>query len=201
MPPPRSRFKWDPSTGQYRRPNGRFVPRTEIRAVLDKAIDSGSSRIRDLGIALRDGRITQRAWAVEMKTTMKSMHLYSGAAAKGGWAQLTNAELGKIGAQLKDQYKYLDKFSAQLRTGLPLDGRFLSRVELYAEASRGTYMAIEEREMELLGREEYRNLLGAADHCDDCLDQTARGWVKIGELIEVGDRQCLSRCRCVFEYR
>jgi len=47
-------------------------------------------------------------------------------------------------------------------------------------------------------------VLGAAEHCPDCLDLAGRGWMPIEELEQVpgdGNTQCLTNCQCSLDYR
>jgi hypothetical protein len=72
---------------------------------------------------------------------------------------------------------------------------------LYAEAGRGTYYVFTTKEMRAAGKTEEENQLHPAEHCQSCLDEAARGWVPIGTLIPIGQRDCLGRCRCTISYR
>lgn len=150
---------------------------------------------------LRTNQIGLDAWLLEMRTLLKDVHLYSAAAAKGGWAQMAQADYGRVGQLVRTQYDYLDVFANDIANGLPLDGRFLRRVALYGEAGRATYHVVEALEMDVRGMDEERNILHPADHCGDCIDMTELGWVKRGELIPIGQRQCLTGCHCTLQYR
>lgn len=46
-----------------------------------------------------------------------------------------------------------------------------------------------------------RRFLGFAEHCQDCINEAAKKWQLPGTLREIGDSQCLSNCRCHFEYK
>jgi hypothetical protein len=129
---------------------------------------------------LRTNQISLDAWLLEMRTLVKDVHLYSAAAAKGGWAQMAQADYGRVGQIVRKQYDYLDVFANDIANGLPLDGRFLRRVALYGEAGRATYHDVEALEMDVRGMDEERNVLHPADHCGDCVEMTRLGWVKRG---------------------
>jgi hypothetical protein len=43
--------------------------------------------------------------------------------------------------------------------------------------------------------------LGIAEHCPECLADSARGFVRIGTLGSIGSRQCRTNCACRFLYR
>src|SRR4051812_2979918 len=125
---PLPEFTWDRRALQYRGPSGRFVSRAEVRAALDYAIRNEERAMRDLFLALRRGEMSVGEWHVAMRAELKALHLMSGALAKGGFAQLTQSDYGRIGNILKGQYQYLARFATQIADGLPLDGRALTRV-------------------------------------------------------------------------
>jgi hypothetical protein len=81
------------------------------------------------------------------------------------------------------------------------DGTLVRRADLYIQAGRGTFHATEQREMGLRGMTEERSLRHAGDSCPGCVDEAARGWVALGDLVPVGARDCLGRCRCAVSYR
>jgi hypothetical protein len=194
-------FAWDARAKQYRGPSGRFVSRAQIRSVLNQAIDYRARRMTELSQQLRDGGISGETWYVEMRQLVKDVHLYNAAAAKGGWAQLGPQDHGRVGRMVREQYKYLNRFADQITKGLPLDGRFIRRTELYAEAGRRTFWALLTTVMRETDVTQERNVLGVAEHCSDCVGETARGWVPIGELKPIGTRACLGGCRCFIEYQ
>lgn len=195
-------FRWNEKAARYVGAGGRFVSRLVVRAALDRALDARSAVVRALSGQLRDRRITLAEWETRMMAEVKAAHLYSAAAAKGGWAQMTQADYGRVGAAVRDQYGYLRRFGRQIASGeQPLDGVFLARAEMYGQAGRKTHHEFERREMELRGMNEERNVLGVADHCDQCVGETQRGWVPIGTLKPVGARTCVTRCKCTIQYR
>lgn len=195
-------FRWNAEAGRYIGPGGQFVAREKIRSALDQAIRRGQLRVRDLSNQLRTGSVSLDTWWQEMRTAVKDANLYSAAAARGGWAQMTAADYGAVGAAVKKQYAYLDRFVGELDAGgVALDGRFLRRAMSYLDSGRVMYERVTETMDEDRGMTEERNLLGVAEHCADCLGETARGWVPIGELIPIGDRICRNHCRCKIQRR
>jgi predicted ABC-type ATPase len=199
----RGPYRWNPGTGRYHGAGGLIVSQQEIRRALDEALDRLQKRVAANAEALRSGKITLKAWRDQMQADLKDTHLYSAAAAKGGWAQLTARDYGMVGQQLREQYKYLDRLARQIRSGVQaLDGSFMVRSKLYAQSGRATYHLIEADLMDRLGMNEERNRLNpAAEHCDGCIAESARGWVKRGALTPIGSRTCLSNDRCEINYR
>ena len=202
MPPrTRRRYEWDDAAGRYRGAGGRFVPRAEVRREIERGIAATRTRATRLAAQLQSRAITLDAWVAGMRDVVRDTHWGNLAAAKGGWAQLTPADYGRAGRAIRDQFGYLEGFADQIERGLPLDGRFLRRAAMYADAGRATYTRAERAEMTARGFDEERNIRYAGDSCDGCIAATARGWVPLGELPLIGTRDCLTGCRCELVYR
>lgn len=205
--PPRSYFRYNTTAKRYVDTGGRFVSREAVRLGLDVALDGTRADMLAASEALRAGGSLD-VWISEMRLAAKDAALYSSAAARGGWAQMTPADYGRVGRMLRDQYAYLDRFAADIADPdkpYSLDGAFLSRAGSYAYAGRRLYHAIEREEMEELGAAEERNVeLQGAEHCkgeNSCEVETARGWVPLGALRPIGTRKCMNHCKCRIEYR
>lgn len=196
-------YRFNERAGRYIDGRGRFVPNTMVRAELDKTLQTSQQAMRNLSGGLRTGKISLADWQTGMMREIKNTHLSSAALAKGGWAQMTPADYGRVGAEVKKQYAYLDNFAQQIASGEQrLDGVFLRRADMYFEAGRGTFHDVERLEKGKRGMTEERSILDpSARHCDGCLQEAARGWVSIGSLVRIGARDCLTRCRCMIEYR
>jgi len=199
---PASRFVWDERIARFRDARGRLVREADVRAALDRTIAAADDRLGALADALRSRTIPVREWERRMREVVKDAHLRATMAGRGGVLQLTAADYGRVGAECRRQYALLRRFRRAIEQGeQPLDGRFLRRMRMYADAARRTYHDVEAREKVRRGYGEYRNVLGAADHCGGCLAATARGWVPVGTLPPIGSRTCLASCRCSFAYR
>jgi hypothetical protein len=182
---------------------GKYIKREVVRRALDTALDRSRNEVQRLARSLVNGNMSIADWQIATAKEVKSMHLASASLAKGGWAQMGPREFGKVGNTLRNEYGYLAKFAEQIKDGTQrLDGSLISRANLYAQSPRGTYHAIEARGMLDQGKAECRNVLGGSDNnCEGCLAETAKGWMQLGELTPIGDRQCLANCRCSVEYR
>lgn len=199
-----SPYRWNEKAGRYIGPNGNFVSKQEVQRAINEAIDQSAKEMRAAALLFREGDLSLSEWQLLMEREIKNTHLANAAAAVGGWAQMTQADYGRVGNQVKAQYQYLRSFVQDIQKGLTLDGRFLNRVGLYIEAGRATFSLFEKLRNKARGMTEERNLLGAAEHCTgdgSCTQQTARGWVPIGELLPVGQRLCKVKCKCMIEYR
>lgn len=203
-------FTWDPTTGRYRNARGRFVPDATVRDAIDATIDSANLEVVALAERLKLGVISIADWQNEMARVIKNVAIAHTAIARGGVQQLTQRDYGRIGQWLAQgrgdtpgQYQALRGFAQALESGRQaMDGTFPRRAELYVEAGRELFHVIESEEMQVRGFTEYRSVLDAgAEHCSLCLEQAARGWVPIGELVPIGKRTCRTRDRCSYQYR
>lgn len=195
-------FVWDKKTGRYRRPNGTFVSLAEVQQVIDQILDRQIRSAQNLAFQLRNGEISLTVWRQSMRDMIKNVHLYSAAAAKGGWAQLTQADYGRIGNIVRAEYKYLERFARGISDQrIALDGRYFDRVRMYAEAGRDTYYQVTRAAMQAAGMREERNIRTANESCGGCIVESRRGWVPIGKLTPIGRRNCLRKCRCFLEFR
>lgn len=202
MAPPR--FLWNASAGRYIDSRGRFVPRRDVLASLEAALRAAKERMRSLSTRLVSGEVALSQWQQGMRVAIKDVHLYSAAAAAGGWAQMKAEDFGKLGPEIRFHYDRLQLFARAIQLGNRLDGEFFQRVELYVLAGRVSYWKQNDVTQRAVGRTEERNVLHPADHCKgggSCVQESAREWVPIGSLIPIGERLCRARCRCTKEYR
>jgi hypothetical protein len=200
---PRGPYTWDAGSRRYRSTStGRFVSAAAVRAELDKSIDAAARAMREASESLRTGGMSLAQWELRMAEEIRNSYLASTALAKGGWAQMTPADYGRAGRAIRNQYEYLRKFAADIASGKQkLDGTLGRRAELYVQASRGAYEETRRRDEANRGMSEERRVRHARDSCETCVTEAGKGWQPIGTLRQIGDSQCLSRCKCQFEFR
>lgn len=195
-------YRWNETAGQYINAAGRFVPRAEVRLALDGFLEGATNEARALAEQLRAGQVSLAEWQTAMMRQVKQVHLAAAAAEQGGWAQLTQADYGRVGQVVRAQYGYLDDFAGEIASGRQrLDGTLARRAQLYTQAGRGTFHQFERLSMLAQGVGQERRRLAPADHCQDCVEYAAQGWQAIGSLPPIGDSQCRQNCLCTFEYR
>lgn len=203
--PPAVGWTWDATAMRYRSPAGTFVSRASVRAGVDQVLQKSENRGRALARQMQGGALALDDWAAAMRAEIKRAHLTSAAAARGGWAQMTAADYGRVGATVAKEYRYLDRFAREIASGkVALNGQFVARAGMYSEAGRMTYHVAETVTARGAGYDEEHNVFGPVEHCKgagSCTEEHARGWVPIGALKQPGSRKCLRRCRCRKVYR
>lgn len=195
-------YYWNEKLRRYQDVDtGRIVSNQQVRAALDAVILSAKQESRMLANDLLNGKLAIKDWQDRMAYLLKTQTLASYALAKGGWGQMTPADFGRAGAELKKQYAYLQRFALDIQNGkISFDGRILTRADLYTERARGTFEDVRREMARQAGFDRERRVLGIADHCPDCLDAAARGWQEIGTLPAIGDSVCRQHCHCRFEF-
>jgi len=180
------------------------VPPSSIRSILDRTLANARNDARLLCDSLRGGGISLADWQVRMTDIIKAVHMVSAVLARGGYGRMSPDDWVKTQDRIREQIAYLDNFASQIASGQQrLDGTLCRRMQLYLEAGRGTYHDVERNVMEDRGYDEFRNVLGAAEHCDDCVAMSDLGWVKIDstQMIPIGSRLCNKNCKCTYDYR
>ena len=202
MPMPIS-YVYDSRSRRYRdSASGHYVTASQVRQAVDAVIDAEDAKVAALSERLVDGDISLADWQSQMAGIMKTLHVTMGVAAVGGFNQADASDFGYMGSLIKKQYQYLQNFANDIVSGKQaLDGSLVSRAELYAQAGRGVFEDMVGREAENGGATQERSVLGAADHCGDCLGEAAKDWSPLNSLIPIGERQCLARCHCTMEYK
>lgn len=199
----RKTYQWDPSTARFRDPDtGRYIARTDVTGVVDNMILQSQRRISVASDLLRGGTMPLGEWQKVMQQEIKRVQLGTEALVRGGWNQMTQADYGRVGARVKEQYAYLSDFTQQIVNGeVRMDGGFMSRARLYAASVRASLHESMTEVVLAAGYTEERNVLHPAEHCVECIDQSAAGWVPLGTLVPVGARQCLGNDKCTMRYR
>ncbi len=98
-----------------------------------------------------------------------------------------------------------DALAADIESGKqPLDGRAMRRAEMYMQASRSTFYA--QKQADYSGRHPsaqlmVRSIRAKGDSCKDCIELDHK-WLPFGsaEYIPIGQRQCVTSCRCSESY-
>ena len=172
-------------------------------------ISVSESNINLVTQKLQAGQINLAEWQLAMEREIKTIHVASSASARGGWAQMTQADWGWTGQRIREQYEYLRRFAGQIASGKqPLNGRALVRAEMYAQAGRSTFQEMRRRYTRIYknGATEQRVLEPNAEHCEEtenrpgCVELAEMGRQPIGTLPPIGDATCLTFCRCFFRF-
>lgn len=194
-------FAYDRRTLRYRYTDGgkkgQFVSEASIRKLIDDYIVDSKDSFRAIGKLLLDKHITVSTFEASVAKQLKSSHIASYLAGRGGKPQMTQRDFGVIGARLKSEYQYLRGFSEDILAGNLSEAQILSRLELYQDSFFTTYSMAVDESAKISNRWEKWNSADDGGTCSDCSAKSARGWQPIGTLGTPGiGTKCRSRCRC-----
>lgn len=188
-------YTWVPASARYHsQRTGRFASTAAVRNALFTAADVEMQRARALSGQLQRGEIGVAEWRLAMREVVKNTQLFGEAAARGGWAQMGDRGLGVVGQRVREQYAFLENFVADIEAGKTAS--LPDRAAQYVKASKSAYLATRADVVQVAGFDEIRTVLHPAEHCEDCILEAARGFVKIGTEVPIGDRQCLHNDMC-----
>jgi len=198
-------FTWDKKTMRYRsKTTGKFVAKRTIESLGDNYIDNNVvPRMEKLTQKLIDGDLRLENWQQSMAKEIKDAWIVELQIGAGGRGQLTQVDYGRMGARLREQYKYLNQFAQEINaSGGPSANQIMARVKQYGRGARTAYY---DGQGEAAKKSEYteeRRVTTPAEHCDDCLGYEAEGWQPIGYFPKPGIASaCGNNCKCRMEYR
>lgn len=195
-------YFWNAGAGRFVTAGGRFLAFSEVRRALDVALDGAGQDARAIAAQFSSGLIGVSEFERQMQRLVKDTQLYSSAVAAGGFSQLGGAELSLLESRIAEQFRYLSNLSDDLAAGAKISpAQLAARSNLYAQSARNTYDVTYRAAQLARGYDEERNVTHPGEHCEECLQESARGWVATGTLKPVGQRTCLGNCNCTIEYR
>ncbi len=99
------RYRYNETAGRYIGKDGRYVPQVKVVRAVERQIAATEKRMLGLSERLQNEEIDLQEWRKGILDELKTLHLANAAAAKGGWAQMTPADYGRVGGKLARQYE------------------------------------------------------------------------------------------------
>jgi hypothetical protein len=165
----RSIWTYNPLDGTYRDADGRKVSDDRLRAALGQYLDAQAQRARNTTADLASGYATVEEWEHEMRRIVKDTHGGAYMLGRGGRNAMRPADWGRIGAIVKQQYRYLNRYAGAVARGEVSAEQAITRSALYVGAARQAHgMGL----------------------------QQARAWPDLPAQPGDGTSECLGHCRC-----
>jgi hypothetical protein len=163
------RWSYDRNAHRYRDGNtGRFLTNQTIIDLRDGLLDSRVSATKSLSEALADGRIDLPGWQSGMRAVSKDTAVAEYLFGRGGINAMTQADYGRVGALVKEQYQFLQGFAQDISDGKLSEKQIEARAAMYAHA-------------------------GVTAHS---VGQEAAYGGRLNLPAHPGSAECLTRCRC-----
>lgn len=204
--PTSSRYIWLPTAGTtgrfYDMQTHRIVSAVKVREAIDDFLAKRSKAVDALCVAYRNGEISLAEWQMQMRVENRIVHINAAVMARGGREQMTQADWGRVGREVRRANEYLDKFAQDVASGKwAKDGRFNTRAKMYVQAARAAYENERLRVSRVAKMKEARRIQHSQEPCDDCAAEAAKGWQPIADMRPIGDSKCRTHCLCTVEYR
>lgn len=172
----------------------RGIRNRQLDRMRDEFIEKVNNRSNELIIKLSTGQMNIQAWVTQMRGLIKDTYTVEYVFGAGGVNNMTQADWGRVNAQLKAQYAFLDRFAADIAAGKLSPAQIAARSRMYLDSAtqsheRGKAAARGLRLPQYPGdgrtrcranckcswliREDESAyyctwLLGKAEHCEDC---------------------------------
>lgn len=194
-------YTWDSRIQRYRSlATGRLVSRNAIMDQLGRAVTEGRDAAARITTAFYEGRLSASAWQEQLRITLRRMHGQHAALAVGGWDRMTPTDWGRIGRALRDDYARIERLAQAVQRGEITLAQALQRADGYMGNARAQYYKAEQERLRPSSAENSivsRRILGASEHCADCVELYQRGWQPAGSMPTPGTgTSCQSYCQC-----
>jgi len=203
MANPTPQFRWSERAGRFIDRRGRFVPQSRVTAALNDVIDAAAAEMRVAEQALRAGQITFAQFQLIFEKGIKNINITSYVMARGGYAQMSPSDWGRVGREIRTQYEFARRMYGQIASGKQrLDGTFTQRIQQYVEAGRATYEKERARQAVLRQRIYARRIRHARDSCAGCIRLAGLGYVLIDgpDYVPIGGTDCINKCKCTQQF-
>lgn len=217
-------FGWDVYLLRFRAPNGKLVQQQAVKNAVNTVIAGAKLRLAQLAQQVASGEITVAEWQLVTASVLKLLHLAVAAVAFGGFEQMDADAYGLVAEHLRFHLEKLNQFAQDIARGFSgtsgvifgegifgfgavmTPARIMARAQLYAAGANSTYETIRRATAVAAGFKFEQNILHGAEHCQStaltvgCVEQTALGWVSLGELVPPGSRTCRVNCLCTLNF-
>jgi len=184
---------------------GRKVSRREVRAEINKLLETVEKSAARYGKSYLSSEISLAEFRLGMQDLLKSGHIVAASVGKGGRALMTQADWGKVGAKIKWQYGYLDKFAKKLERGILSESAAASRAKSYASSVFVSFSnTFQEAQTKFVAEGknplQARLIQNSEEGCSECEADAAEGWMSVDDMGEIGSRICGDYCKCDIEF-
>jgi hypothetical protein len=184
---------------------GRKVSRLEVRNEINGLLQFVEQQAASLGKRFNGGEVSRANFENSMRELLRSAHIIAASVGKGGRSQMTQADWGRIGAKIKWQYGYLDKFAKKLDWGILSESAAAARAKSYASSIFVSFSNnFQEAQTEFVagGKNplQARLIQNSEEGCAECTADAAEGWMSVDDMGEIGSRLCGDFCKCDIEF-
>ena len=174
--------------------SGKFVSEVAVTAEMRLHQTATYNVLDNVTRQLYAGQLSLEQWQLVVAAELKDAHLAQAMFAVGGQRNMTQANYGRVGGTLANEYRFLNQFAIDIQSGAVSEAQAIARIRQYGNATQQSYW----REYKLVSEIVYWNL-NPAEHCGDCLTLAGGSPYKPQDLAQVpgdGNTQCRGNCHC-----
>jgi hypothetical protein len=202
-------WAWDKKLARYRDSRtGRFLSQKTVLGYVTDSISRAGVATDQLARFASSGVLKPSDWSTAFRGEIKTEYIQKYLLGRGGREQMTQADWGRIGGMLKEQYRHLPDFQRAIAEGELSEAQIAARSRMYINSAREGYERATAEAAKRAGKGEVRwRVNAAAENCPDCLAFEALGWRPVesdpfsGAYPGSGATQCLTNCQCNLDYR
>jgi hypothetical protein len=129
-------FVWDTVSRRYRNTEtGKWISHADVAGLRDQFAMEQRVWADQAVRAMVRGDWTVRRWELEIRDRLKRVYLAEYMLGRGGQQAMTQADYGRVGNMLRDQYQYLRTFALDVQAGTMSEAQIAARTQLYHESS------------------------------------------------------------------
>lgn len=179
--------------------SGAVVPSGVVTAEMRRHVVATFDTLDGLTRQLYSGQLSMEQWQLAVAGELKDAHLAQSMYAVGGKHNMTQANFGRVGGTLADEYRYLSQFADDIAAGRISEAQALARIRQYGKATQQSYW----REYAQSRRGKKVNwTVHPGESCSDCLEMEANNPHDVERLTKYpgsGHTQCRGNCNCTLE--
>jgi hypothetical protein len=192
----------------------RVIPRDAIKLDVNRFALAIQTKQRALMADMLNGKISPQEWYNESTRLMKISYRATVIVARGNNQPMTDDERNRWLLLLLLLFLWLNQLADAISDGdLPLNGRLPIYAGLRGAALRSLFENWKLEQAKIDGYQEARRVLGIAEHCHQefepgdprykpgCVEEAAKGWVPIAQVLKIGLASCKNNCKCHLEFR
>ncbi len=172
-------WQWNTESRRYHdTATGRFLSPQQQLGLRDTFTDALKGRSASLAERLSAGTMTPGEWEHGMRTLVKQAHIDLAVLGRGGRSQMTPADWGRVGREIRDQYGYLGRFADA--TPELSEAQIAARSGLYVESATASYERANAAAAGLPPLDQYpsdgQTICGTNCRCSLEITETQDGW-------------------------
>lgn len=149
-----ARVIWNQSTERWRNlASGQFVSNESVRTEVNRHIDAAQDNLQRLTQNMYSGNISLAQWQSGVALELKDGHLAQSMFAVGGRGNMTQANFGRVGGTLANEYSFLSNFADDIAAGRVSEAQALARISQYGNATGQSYWREWAREQDSIALE------------------------------------------------